>query len=94
MSYWIPKETKKCHWCGKEKPFYEHGSWELDPETEETIGWICNFCIARFEGWDDKPTRRKVKNETYNNFATRYNESHPENPLEIMTELSISGVEV
>lgn len=41
---------KECYWCKEQKPDDEEGSFELEPDTDEEVGWICDHCVLCFEG--------------------------------------------
>ena len=60
---------KECYWCKEQKPDNEEGSFELEPDTEEEIGWICDHCVLCFDGKcgceecqkDDEIAQKKLK---------------------------------
>jgi len=70
----VAKPTKECYWCKKQRPYDETGSFEMEPDTDKEIAWICNHCVADFLGWERD-------DETYNAFAQRYNLEHPKDCL-------------
>lgn len=41
---------KECYWCKKQCPLDEEGSFELEPDTEKEVGWICDHCVLAFDG--------------------------------------------
>ena len=77
----LKQPVKECFWCHRSRPFYEHGDWELDPDTGETVGWFCNHCLDHYLGWNEKrvfnrPTR-KWSRQTHNEFVEEWNKEHP-----------------
>lgn len=57
---------KKCSWCKEQKPDNEEGGQEVKPDSEDVTGWVCNYCLAAYLGWEEDEM-------TYNEFVADYN---------------------
>jgi len=41
---------KECYWCKKSCPDDEVGSFEVEPDSDKELGWICDHCVLAFDG--------------------------------------------
>jgi len=67
---------KECYWCKKSCPDDEEGDFEVEPDSDKEVGWVCDHCVLAFDGKCDCEHCKAIEKSCQVELE-RYNLAHP-----------------